>query len=118
MWSTLDKEARKKKFGYYMGAVVTCVGLGITEPIEFLFAFSAPLIFFGFYAPFFGLFFGAANLFQVRLGSTFSQGLLDFVVNGIIPTATRKHEAVAQTNIYIPFILGLIGAAVAFPLFR
>lgn len=118
MWSTLDKEARKKKFGYYMGAVVTCVGLGITEPIEFLFAFSAPLIFFGFYAPFFGLFFGAANLFQVRLGSTFSQGLLDFVVNGIIPTATRKHDAVAQTHIYIPFILGLIGAAIAFPLFR
>ena len=118
MWSTLDKEARRKKFGYYMGAIVTCVGLGITEPIEFLFAFSAPLIFFGFYAPFFGLFFGAANLFQVRLGTTFSQGMVDFVVNGIIPTATRKHEAVAQTHIYIPFILGLIGAAIAFPLFR
>ncbi|ATG97415.1 PTS transporter subunit EIIC [Mesoplasma lactucae] len=118
MWSTLDKETRNKKFGYYMGAIVTCFSLGITEPIEFMFAFTAPIIYFGFYAPFFGVLQLLSNLFQVRLSSTFSQGLLDYVVNGIIPTVTRKEDAVAQTNLWVPIVIGLGGAAVAFPLFR
>lgn len=80
---------RKKIVAGIMGsAALTSFLTGITEPIEFSFLFVAPVLF-GIHAVFAGLSFMVMQLLNVKIGMTFSGGLIDFVLFGVLNKQTH-----------------------------
>jgi glucose PTS system EIICBA or EIICB component len=70
--------------GILMSAALTSFLTGITEPIEFTFLFIAPWLF-GIHAVIAGLSFMFMYILGVSIGLTFSGGLIDFFLFGILP---------------------------------
>ena len=56
---------------------------GITEPLEFTFIFVAPMLY-GIHCVFAGLAYMLMHLFNVGVGMTFSGGLIDMFLFGIL----------------------------------
>jgi glucose PTS system EIICBA or EIICB component len=73
-------ERRREVSGIMLSAALTSFLTGITEPIEFAFAFVAPILFV-IHSLFAGLSFAALDLLGVRHGFTFSGGFIDYVLN-------------------------------------
>jgi glucose-specific phosphotransferase system IIBC component len=90
-------EARpeKKKFvaGLMFSAGLTSFLTGITEPIEFSFLFVAPVLF-AIHAVFAGLSFMVMHLLNVKIGMTFSGGLIDYVLFGLINPQTNAWRVI------------------------
>jgi glucose PTS system EIICBA or EIICB component len=105
-------EARpeKKVFvgGLMASAALTSFLTGITEPIEFSFLFVAPLLF-GIHAIFAGLSFMVMHLLDVKIGMTFSGGLIDYILFGLINP---------QTHAWIVIPVGLVFAVIYYFGFR
>jgi glucose-specific phosphotransferase system IIBC component len=105
-------EARpeKKVFvgGLMASAALTSFLTGITEPIEFSFLFVAPVLF-GIHAVFAGLSFMTMHLLNVKIGMTFSGGLIDYILFGLINP---------QTNAWIVIPVGLVFALIYYFGFR
>lgn len=85
-------EARPEKkaivAGIMASAALTSFLTGITEPIEFSFLFAAPLLF-AIHCFFAGLSFMTMQLLNIKIGMTFSGGIIDFILFGIIPGRTE-----------------------------
>ncbi|WNF38174.1 glucose-specific PTS transporter subunit IIBC [Bacillaceae bacterium IKA-2] len=82
------KPENKKYVAGIMGsAALTSFLTGITEPIEFAFLFVAPLLF-GIHAIFAGLSFMVMHILNVKIGMTFSGGIIDFLLFGVLPNRT------------------------------
>ena len=82
------KPEKKKLVAGIMGsAALTSFLTGITEPMEFSFLFVAPVLF-GIHAVFAGLSFMTMQLLNVKIGMTFSGGVIDFILFGIVPNRT------------------------------
>lgn len=81
---------RKKKIvaGVLLSGALTSLITGITEPIEFMFLFVAPLLF-AVHCVFAGLSFMLMQLLNVKIAVTFSGGLIDFILLGVIPNRTN-----------------------------
>ncbi|WP_280769520.1 glucose-specific PTS transporter subunit IIBC [Salipaludibacillus daqingensis] len=80
---------QKKLVAGIMGsAALTSFLTGITEPIEFSFLFVAPLLF-AVHTIFAGLSFMTMHLLDVQIGMTFSGGVIDFFLYGILPGRTE-----------------------------
>ena len=73
--------------GILASAALTSFLTGITEPIEFSFLFVAPALF-AIHAVFAGLSFMTMQLLNVKIGMTFSGGLIDYILFGVIPNRT------------------------------
>ncbi|MDQ6827302.1 MAG: PTS glucose transporter subunit IIBC [Gemmatimonadota bacterium] len=86
IWRTAKPENRAKVGGIMISAALTSFLTGITEPIEFAFLFVAPVLY-GIHA----VLAGAAYFIAIELGihhsTTFSHGLIDFIV--LYPHSTR-----------------------------
>ncbi|WP_110111706.1 glucose-specific PTS transporter subunit IIBC [Bacillus sp. CGMCC 1.16541] len=84
-------EARPENKKYVAGimgsAALTSFLTGITEPLEFSFLFVAPVLF-AIHAVFAGLSFMIMQLLNVKIGMTFSGGVIDYVLFGILPNRT------------------------------
>jgi len=106
------QEARpeKKKFvgGLMVSAALTSFLTGITEPLEFSFLFVAPVLF-GIHAIFAGLSFMTMHLLNVKIGMTFSGGLIDYILFGLINP---------QTNAWLVIPVGLGFAVIYYFGFR
>ncbi|KPB03698.1 glucose-specific PTS transporter subunit IIBC [Bacillus sp. CHD6a] len=78
-----------KKFvaGIMGSAALTSFLTGITEPLEFSFLFVAPVLF-AIHAVFAGLSFMIMHILDVKIGMTFSGGVIDYILFGILPNAT------------------------------
>ncbi|MFG6117490.1 glucose-specific PTS transporter subunit IIBC [Halobacillus sp. MO56] len=87
IYHTARPERKKVVGGIMASAALTSFLTGITEPIEFSFLFVAPLLF-GIHAIFAGLSFMTMSLLDVKIGQTFSGGLIDFILFGILPNRT------------------------------
>lgn len=68
-------------------AALTSFLTGITEPLEFSFLFVAPVLF-AIHCLFAGLSFMVMQLLNVKIGMTFSGGLIDYFLFGILPNRT------------------------------
>ena len=105
-------EARPEKKvivgGLMASAALTSFLTGITEPLEFSFLFVAPVLF-GIHAVFAGLSFMTMQLLNVKVGMTFSGGLIDYVLFGLINP---------QTNAWIIIPVGLVFAVIYYFGFR
>ncbi|SEB16620.1 PTS system, D-glucosamine-specific IIC component [Thalassobacillus cyri] len=87
IYHTARPERKKVVGGIMASAALTSFLTGITEPIEFSFLFVAPLLF-GIHAIFAGLSFMTMSLLNVKIGQTFSGGLIDFILFGVLPNRT------------------------------
>ena len=75
-----DKTYRKKAAAILAGVAFTSFLTGITEPIEFLFLFAAPLLFL-LHALLTGLALAAAQVLDIHAGFGFSAGFIDYLIN-------------------------------------
>ena len=100
----------KKKFvaGIMASAALTSFLTGITEPIEFAFLFVAPVLF-AVHCVFAGLSFMVMHILGVKIGMTFSGGLIDFMLFGVIPN---------RTPWYLVLVVGAVFAVVYYFGFR
>ncbi|MFT8314194.1 MAG: glucose-specific PTS transporter subunit IIBC [Clostridium sp.] len=73
--------------GIMASAALTSFLTGITEPLEFSFLFVAPALF-GIHCIFAGLSFMTMQLLNIKIGMTFSGGVIDFLLFGVIPNRT------------------------------
>ncbi|MGH2316180.1 glucose-specific PTS transporter subunit IIBC [Planococcus sp. SE5232] len=81
-------EKKKIVGGIMLSGALTSFLTGITEPLEFSFLFVAPVLF-GIHAIFAGLSFMTMHLLNVKIGMTFSGGLIDFLLFGVMPGRTE-----------------------------
>ncbi|MGC0827102.1 PTS transporter subunit EIIC [Pantoea agglomerans] len=111
MYHTAYLRNKPRAKGLLFSTAVTSFLTGITEPLEFSFIFASPLLYFGIHCVLAGLAFAAVNLLDAGVGYTFSGGVLDFFIYGIIPGNDRTH--------WIPIVLvGLVFAVLYYFAFR
>lgn len=83
MYHCARPEKKKVAGGLLLSAALTCMLTGITEPIEFSFLFVAPALF-AVQVVLAGAAYMIAHMLNIAVGLTFSGGLLDFFIFGIL----------------------------------
>lgn len=83
-------EKRKIVGALLFSAALTAMITGITEPIEFTFLFVAPL-FYAIHCVFAGISFMLMHMLNVTVGMTFSGGLIDLLLFGVIQGNSKTH---------------------------
>ncbi len=109
MYSCAKPEKRKAAGGLFLSAALTAMLTGITEPIEFTFLFVAPLLY-AIHCVFAGLSYMLMHILNVGVGMTFSGGLIDMFLFGIM-------QGNAKTDWLNIVWVGLIYFAVYYLLF-
>ncbi|HAQ2161792.1 TPA: PTS transporter subunit EIIC, partial [Enterococcus faecium] len=79
----IPKKNRKKNGGLYFSGALTSFLTGITEPVEYMFLFVAPWLYV-IHAFLDGLSFYFADILNIRVGNSFSGGLIDFLLFGVL----------------------------------
>ncbi|WP_068268147.1 PTS transporter subunit EIIC [Caviibacter abscessus] len=90
MYTVSKKNKRSKVKSLLFSAAFTAVLTGITEPIEFTFLFVAPFLYF-IHCIFAGIAFTLMHIFNIPIGLTFSGGLIDFFLFGILQGNLKSH---------------------------
>jgi len=88
IYHTAKPEKKKYVAGIMGSAALTSFLTGITEPLEFSFLFVAPVLF-GIHAIFAGLSFMVMQILGVKIGMTFSGGVIDYLLFGVLPNRTE-----------------------------
>ncbi len=83
MYRCAKPEKKKAAGGLLLSAALTCMFTGITEPIEFSFLFAAPMLF-AVQVILAGSAYMVAHILNIAVGLTFSGGLLDLVIFGVL----------------------------------
>ncbi|MDO5798891.1 MAG: glucose PTS transporter subunit IIA [Eubacteriales bacterium] len=83
MYQCARPEKKKAAGGLLLSAALACMATGITEPLEFSFLFVAPALF-AVQVVLAGSAYMIAHMLNVAVGLTFSGGLLDFFLFGIL----------------------------------
>lgn len=110
MYKTAKPEKKKVVAGLLLSAAVTSMLTGITEPLEFTFLFVAPLLYV-IHCVLAGLAYMLMHVFGVGVGMTFSGGLIDMFLFGIL-------QGNAKTSWIWIVIVGIGYFAVYYLLFR
>ena len=112
MYHEAKSDKKKLAGGILFSAALTSFLTGITEPIEFAFLFVAPVLY-GVHCIFAATSFMLMNILKVRIGMTFSGGVIDYVMFGVLP-GTKGF----QTNYLMVIVVGLAFAVVYYFGFR
>jgi PTS system D-glucosamine-specific IIC component len=110
MYSCARPEKKKVAGSLLLSAALTAMLTGITEPLEFTFLFVAPLLYV-IHSIFAGLAYMLMHLLGVGVGMTFSGGIIDLTLFGIL-------QGNSKTNWIWVVVVGLAYFAVYFLLFR
>lgn len=110
MYHCVPKAKQKLYGGLFFGVALTSFITGITEPLEFMFLFVCPPLYV-WHAFMDGVSFLVADLLQIRIGNTFSGGVIDFTLFGVLPGNDKTHW------IYV-IIVGIIWFAIYYVSFR
>lgn len=109
MYRTARPEKRKIVGGLLLSAALTSMLTGITEPLEFTFLFVAPVLYV-IHCILAGLAYMLMHIFSVGVGMTFSGGLIDMTLFGIM-------QGNAKTNWIMIVIVGIVYFIVYYFLF-
>ncbi|BCQ01870.1 PTS transporter subunit EIIC [Cutibacterium avidum] len=90
MWQCVPKGRRAKYTGLFASVAFTSFLTGITEPIEYMFLFVAPLLYV-FHSVLDGISFLVADLMNIRIGNTFSGGAIDYLLFGVLQGESKTH---------------------------
>ena len=107
----VSKPEKKQAAGSLLAsAALTAMLTGITEPLEFTFIFVAPFLY-GVHSVLAGAAYMLMHMLNVGVGMTFSGGIIDLVMFGILPGASK-------TSWYWIPVVGAVYFVVYFFLFR
>ena len=109
MYKVAKPEKKEAVAGLLLSAALTSMLTGITEPLEFTFLFVAPLLY-AIHCVFAGLAYMLMHLFGVGVGMTFSGGLIDMFLFGIL-------QGNAKTSWIWIVVVGVVYFAVYYFLF-
>ncbi len=110
MYQVARPEKKKLVGGLLLSAALTAMLTGITEPIEFTFLFVAPVMY-GVHCVLAGLSYMLTHIFGVGVGMTFSGGIIDLTLFGIL-------QGNAKTNWIWIVIIGAVYAVIYYFVFR
>jgi len=110
MYTCARPEKRKVAGGLLLSAALTAMLTGITEPIEFTFLFVAPILYV-IHSVLAGLSYMIMHILEVGVGMTFSGGIIDLTLFGIL-------QGNDKTNWVMVLLVGIIYFFVYFLLFR
>lgn len=80
MYHAAPKDKRPAVAGLFLSLALTTFLTGITEPVEYTFLFLSPLLY-GIHAVLTGLSMAVCQILGIKLGFTFSAGLIDYVLS-------------------------------------
>ncbi|MBR0851637.1 PTS glucose transporter subunit IIBC [Bradyrhizobium diazoefficiens] len=109
MWHCAKPEHRTRVAGLMISAALTSFLTGITEPIEFTFLFLAPPLYV-IHAVLAAMSQFIANTLHIRMGFTFSQGGIDFLLFNVFGDDAQ--------NWWMTLILGPLWALIYYVVFR
>lgn len=105
------KTNKKKVFaGLFFSVALTSFVTGITEPIEFMFLFVAPALYV-FHSFLDGISFLVADMLNISIGNTFSGGVIDFILFGVL-------QGNEKTNWLLVIPVGLLWFAIYYFSFK
>lgn len=110
MYSCAKDSKKKVAGGLLLSASLTAMLTGITEPIEFTFLFVAPVLYV-IHSILAGLSYMLMHILNVGVGMTFSGGIIDLTLFGIL-------QGNEKTNWVMVVLVGVIYFFVYFLLFR
>ncbi|MFT9057215.1 MAG: PTS transporter subunit EIIC [Ethanoligenens sp.] len=110
MFTTAKDSKKKVVGGLLLSAALTSFLTGITEPIEFTFLFVAPVLY-GIHCVLAGASYMLMHIFQVGVGMTFSGGVIDLALFGVL-------QGPDKTSWPWVIVVGVAYFAVYFFLFR
>ena len=110
MYHCVPKERRGKYKGLFLSVALTSFITGITEPIEFMFLFVNPILYV-IHSFFDGVSFFIADILNISIGNTFSGGVIDFTLFGIL-------QGNAKTNWILEIPFGAVWACLYYTFFR
>lgn len=110
MYRTAKPEKRKIAGGLLLSAALTSMLTGITEPMEFSFLFVAPMLF-GVQVLLAGSAYMIAHILNIAVGVTFSGGLLDLFLFGIL-------QGNAKTGWLMILVAGVVYFALYYFIFK
>ena len=110
MYTCARPEKKKVAGGLLLSAALTAMITGITEPLEFTFLFVAPAMY-AVHCIFAGLSYMLMHILGVGVGMTFSGGIIDLLLFGILQGNAKTHW------LWIP-VAGVAYFAVYFVVFR
>ena len=110
MYTCAKSTKKKVAGGLLLSAALTSMLTGITEPIEFTFLFVAPILYV-IHSVLAGLSYMLMHVLNVGVGMTFSGGLIDLTLFGVL-------QGNAKTNWMMILLVGAVYFVVYFFLFR
>ncbi|MGL3815431.1 PTS N-acetyl glucosamine transporter subunit IIABC [Klebsiella pneumoniae] len=108
MYFAAPKERRPMVGGMLLSVAVTAFLTGVTEPLEFLFMFLAPLLYL-LHALLTGISLFVATLLGIHAGFSFSAGAIDYALMYNLPAASQ--------NVWMLLVMGVVFFFVYFVVF-
>ena len=108
MYFAAPKARRPMVGGMLLSVAITAFLTGVTEPLEFLFMFLAPLLYL-LHAVLTGISLFVATLLGIHAGFSFSAGAIDYVLMYNLPAASK--------NVWMLVVMGLVFFVIYFVLF-
>ena len=108
MYFAAPKARRPMVGGMLLSVAVTAFLTGVTEPLEFLFMFLAPLLYL-LHALLTGISLFVATLLGIHAGFSFSAGAIDYVLMYSLPAASK--------NVWMLIVMGVVFFVIYFLLF-
>lgn len=108
MYLAAPKARRPMVGGMLLSVVITAFLTGVTEPLEFLFMFLAPLLYL-LHAVLTGISLFIATALGIHAGFSFSAGAIDYVLMYSLPAASK--------NVWMLLVMGVVFFFVYFLLF-
>ena len=100
MYTCARPEKKQQAGSLLFSVALTSFLTGITEPIEFTFLFLAKELF-GIHVLFAGASFAICHILGIAMGTTFSDGFIDFMLYGVLPGSDKTHW-----TLMLPVFLG------------
>ena len=104
MYSCARPEKKKEAGSLLFSVALTSFLTGVTEPIEFTFLFLAPSLFV-IHVGLAGLSFATCHLLKICVGTTFSDGLIDLILYGVLPGQAKSNWMTLIPVILVYFVL-------------
>ncbi len=104
MYVCAKPEKKKETASLMFSVALTSFLTGITEPIEFTFLFLAPALFIV-HVGLAGVAFVACHVLQICVGTTFSDGLIDLILYGVLPGQSKTNWIMLIPVILVFFVL-------------
>ena len=104
MYVCARPEKKKQTGSLLFSVALTSFLTGVTEPIEFTFLFLAPALF-AIHVVFAGLSFMTCHILNIFVGTTFSDGLIDLILYGVLPGQAKSNWMMLIPVIAVYFVL-------------